>query len=83
MVWYLPHHAVINPKKPDKVRVVFDCAANFGGTLLNDKVLQGPDITNQLIGVLLRFREEPVAIMADVQAMFHQVRVSVSDRDVL
>jgi len=83
MVWYLPHHAVINPKKPDKVRVVFDCAARFGGTSLNDKVLQGPDLTNQLIGVLLRFREEPVAIMADIQAMFHQVRVLVPDRDVL
>ena len=25
--WYLPHHAVANPPKPDKVRVVFDCAA--------------------------------------------------------
>jgi len=83
MVWYLPHHAVINPKKLDKVRVVFDCAAKFGGTSLNDKVFQGPDLTNQLIGVLLRFRKEPMAIMADIQAMFYQVRVSVSGRNVL
>ena len=83
MVWYLRHHAVSNLKKPDKVRVVFDYAAKFGGTSLNVKVLQGPDLTNQLIGVLLRFRKEPVAVMADIQAMFHQVRVSVSDRDVL
>lgn len=22
--WYLPHHPVFHPKKPDKVRVVFD-----------------------------------------------------------
>ena len=28
-VWYLPHHAVYHPKKPDKVRVVFDCSARF------------------------------------------------------
>ncbi|XP_060596965.1 uncharacterized protein LOC132750912 [Ruditapes philippinarum] len=28
-VWYLPHHPVINPKKPNKVRIVFDCAAKF------------------------------------------------------
>lgn len=82
-VWYLPHHAVINPKKPDKVRVVFDCAAKFGGTSLNDKVLQGPDMTNQLIGILLRFREEAVAIMADIEAMFCQVRVTGPDRNFL
>ena len=29
--WYLPHHAVINPRKPGKVRVVFDCAAKWQG----------------------------------------------------
>ena len=28
-VWYLPHHPVINPNKPGKLRVVFDCAAKF------------------------------------------------------
>ena len=25
--WYLPHHAVFHPCKPNKIRVVFDCAA--------------------------------------------------------
>ncbi|MCP4798391.1 MAG: hypothetical protein GY893_00405, partial [bacterium] len=40
--WYLPHHNVVNPKKPDKVRVVFDCAAKFNGESLNSNVLQGP-----------------------------------------
>lgn len=73
LVWYLPHHAVINPKKPDKTRVVFDCSAKFQGVSLNDKLLQGPDLTNNLIGVLTRFREEPIAMTADVEAMFMQV----------
>ena len=35
-VWYLPHHLVFHPQKPGKVRVVFDCAAKFKGTSLND-----------------------------------------------
>jgi hypothetical protein len=26
---YLPHHLVLNPKKPGKLRIVFDCAAKF------------------------------------------------------
>jgi hypothetical protein len=55
--WYLPHHPVFHPQKPDKVRVVFDCAAECGGTSLNKELLQGPDLTNSLVGVLMRFRE--------------------------
>ena len=37
------------------------------------------DLTNNLVGVLTRFRQEPVALMADVESMFHQVRVSSND----
>ena len=81
--WYLPHHPVFHAMKPGKVRIVFDCASKFAGVSLNDVVHQGPDLTNKLIGVLLRFRQEPVAMMADIEAMFHQVRVPESDRDVL
>ena len=33
--WYLPHHAVTKLHKPDKVRVVFDCAAKDKGTAAN------------------------------------------------
>jgi hypothetical protein len=53
--WYIPHHTVVNPNKPEKLRIVFDCAAEYQGTSLNKNVLQGPDLTNSLIGVLLRF----------------------------
>ena len=28
-VWYIPHHPVVNPSKPGKLRVVFDCAQNL------------------------------------------------------
>lgn len=78
--WYLPHHGVRHPVK-QKLRVVFDCGASFQGTSLNQQLLQGPDLTSSLVGVLLRFRQETVAVMADVEAMFHQVRVSNEDTD--
>ena len=81
-IWYLPHHPVINPNK-EKIRIVFDCAAEYNGVSLNNRVHQGPDLTNKLVGVLTRFRLHPVAIMADIQAMFHQVRVTLKDQDVL
>ena len=73
--WYLPHHGVYHPRKPEKIRVVFDCSTKFKDYCINGELIQGPDLTNQLVGVLLRFREEPVAVMADIEAMFRQVRV--------
>lgn len=81
--WYLPHHNVVNPKKPDKVRIVFDCAATYQGTSLNDNILQGPDLTNKLVGVLCRFRQESVVLTADIEAMYHQVRVDPIDANAL
>ena len=82
-MWYLPHHGVYHPKKPGKIRVVFDCSAKFQGVSLNDCLLQGPDLTNSLVGVLTRFREDPVAFMADVESMFHQVIVPPEQYDYL
>ena len=68
--WYIPHHLVINPKKLDKVYIVYDCAAIVGSKSLNSFLMKGPDLTNSLVDVLLRFRQEKVAIIADVEAMF-------------
>ena len=73
--WHIPHHGIYHITKPGKLRVVFDCSAKFKGTSLNDLLLPGPDITNNLIGVLMRFRRQQVAIQGDIQAMFHQVQV--------
>ncbi|XP_033758237.1 uncharacterized protein LOC117340586 [Pecten maximus] len=81
-VWYIPHHGVYHKKK-NKIRVVFDCSARYQGVSLNDNLLQGPDLTNNLLGVLMRFREEPVAVIGDIEAMFYQVKVPVNERDYL
>ncbi|XP_033117958.1 uncharacterized protein LOC117117682 [Anneissia japonica] len=81
--WYIPRHPVVNEKKPGKIRVVFDCAAKYAGVALNDLLLQGPDINNTLIGVLIKFRAERIALTADIESIFLQVIVKEQDRDSL
>ena len=81
--WYIPHHGVFHPKKPDKLRVVFDCSAKYNNTSLNHYLLKGPDLTNGLAGVLIRFRRYKVAVMCDIEKMFHQFYVREQDRDYL
>ena len=43
VTWYLPHGFLINPKKPDGLRRVYDASAKFRGQSLNDKMYTGPD----------------------------------------
>ncbi|MCP6122469.1 hypothetical protein NL373_28215, partial [Klebsiella pneumoniae] len=35
-VWYIPHHGIYHPKKPGKLRVVFDCSGKYQGVSVND-----------------------------------------------
>ena len=74
--WYLPHHGVYHPQKPNKIRVVFDCSSQYAGKSLNQQLLSGPNQTNSLLGILIRFRQERVAFLADIEAMFYQVRIA-------
>ena len=79
-VWRVPHHGVRHPTK-DKHRVVFDLKATYMGTSPNEHLLQGPDLTNSLLGTLLRFRLGEHAVTADIKEMFMQVRVPRAERD--
>lgn len=81
--WFLPHHGVYHPRKPNKLRVVFDCSAKFHGISLNDTLLTGPDLINSLVGVLCRFRKESVAVICDIEKMFHQFFVAPQSRNFL
>ena len=81
--WFLPHHAVFKRSNPEKCRVVFDCAAKFKGTSLNDAIHQGPNLLNNLSGVLIRFRAEHVAVVADIRSVFRRCCVAGRDRGFL
>ena len=81
--WYLPHFGVYHPQKPNKIRVVFDSAGETLGISLNKLLLSGPDLMNSLLGVLLRFRQNPTAFIADIEQMFHLFSVRKDHRDFL
>ena len=81
--WYLPHFGVYHPQKPDKIHVVFDSAAETKGTSLNKVLLSGPGLTNNLLGVLLRFRQDIVGFVGNIEQMFHSFLVQEQHRDLL
>ena len=68
--WYLPHHGVYHPNKPGKIRVIFNLSPDFHETSINKALLPGPDLTNQIVRVLLQFREEQIAVTGDIEAMY-------------
>ena len=81
--WYLPHHPVLNPKKPGKVSRVCNAASKYKEACLYDKLLAGPNLLRGLNGSIFRFREGPAALTADIESMFLQVQVPEQDRSCL
>ena len=78
--WWLPVFPVTQAKK-SKTRLVFDSSASYKGVSLNDVLLQGADRNNNLRGVLMRFRNGPVAVSSDIEAMFHSFYLTEKHRD--
>ena len=81
--WYVPHHPVENLNKPGKLRRVCNAASKFRGPSLIDNLSTGPDLLQNLIGINFRFREQKIAITADIEAMFLQKKVPPEDCKVL
>ena len=80
--YYISHLAVVNPKsKSTPVRIVFNSSQNCNGSSLNAILAKGPDsFRNSMVGILLRWREENVAIVGDIKKMFHSVRIALIDQ---
>ena len=82
-IWYLPHHPVGNINKSRKVRRVANAASKFRGQLFNPNLLTGTDPLNNLFGVLMRFREHLIAVLADIEGMFMQIAIHQVDQSAL
>lgn len=73
-VYYLLHHGVYRPDKPSTpLGVVFDPACKYQGVSLNSFLYKGPCLIGNLLGVILRFREDPVALAGDISKMYLQI----------
>ena len=75
---YLSMQVVFREDKP-KPRPVFDASeVTRDGKSLNNQVLQGPSNVNNLVEVMLKFRANTVALVADIKGMFLAIGLSDS-----
>ena len=82
-VHYISHHEVLRPdKKTTPIRIVFNSSSVYQGHRLNDYWLKGPDLLNSIFGVVLRFRENQVAISGDIPKMYHRILIPKEDQHV-
>ena len=86
VVHYLPHHPVVKPHaESTKVRIVLDASAKGrkNQTSLNDCMKKGPCLLPHIPILLIKFRLNNVAILADIEKAFLQIEINESDRDAL
>ncbi|XP_052901348.1 uncharacterized protein LOC128307506 [Anopheles moucheti] len=81
--YYLTRHAVLKQASTTtKCRMVFDASHKTStGTSLNDILLNGPQLQDDIVSILLRFRMRRIGVVADVEKMYRQVLVSPADRN--
>ncbi|XP_073961981.1 uncharacterized protein [Choristoneura fumiferana] len=80
---YLSHHAVIKEEREtSKVRVVFDASCKgSNGVSLNDELMIGPPVLEELRTVILRWRKHRIAFVADVEKMYRQIKIKKDHTD--
>ena len=78
---YVPHFPVVREdKETTKVRIAYNSAARYGGISLNDTMFPGPILQQDIFDVLIRFRGNPVALVADLTEIFSRVIMAKKDR---
>nr|CAI5832957.1 unnamed protein product [Callosobruchus analis] len=51
------------------------------GVSLNDKLKVGPTIQQELVNILIRFRQHSIVITSDVEKMYRQVNIKLQHQD--
>ncbi|XP_062699574.1 uncharacterized protein LOC134284609 [Aedes albopictus] len=79
---FLPHHPVVKEASTTtKVRVVFDASCKTSsGVSLNDALLVGPVVQEDLRSIILRSRTKRILLVSDVEKMFRQILITPEDR---
>ena len=82
-VHYIPHHPIAKESSTTPIRIVFDCSCKdgSGNPSLNDCLESHPPITNDITGILLRFRAKKYATTSDLEKAFLQIQLDEKDRD--
>ena len=78
--YYLSHHEVLKAGSSTPFRIVFNSSFKYHGHNLNDYWAKGPSLLNNLIGILLRFRERKIAMTGDIKKMYHSIKLSKLDQ---
>nr|XP_024219630.1 uncharacterized protein LOC112211706 [Halyomorpha halys] len=74
--YVIPHHGVWQVKpQGTKLRVVFDASNSAGAVSLNDVLMSGPKLQQDLSDILIRFRSYPIALTGDLVKMYRQILV--------
>jgi len=81
--YYLPHHFVLKQESSTtNFRVVFDGSAkSTTGISLNNCLMAGTNVQDDLFALLLRFRTYPVALKADIGKMYRQFLIPKEEAD--
>lgn len=79
---YLPHHCVLRADSTTtKLRVVFNASSpTSSGHSLNDLMYSGPNLQQDLLTLILKWRQYEVAFTADIEKMFRQILVHKEDQ---
>ncbi|XP_064464132.1 uncharacterized protein LOC135375332 [Ornithodoros turicata] len=82
-LYYMAHHAVIRrDRETTKVRIVFDASSKAPGCLsLNETLHAGPNLSPDVLELLLQFRAFRIAVTPDVEKAFLQILLEEADRD--
>ncbi|XP_069173545.1 uncharacterized protein [Procambarus clarkii] len=80
---YLPHHPVLKNSVTTQLQRVFNCSAKTkqSSVSLNDCLQTGPNLTQRLYDVLLKFHIRTYAYTADISKAFLRLGLKEEDRN--